>query len=383
MKINLKYLHIKGFFVASFHAYPLYEAQMARLLVVYDTSPNGALPTYADMFLSSCNSLGDSTVTQILSPLNFDLSSRFQIMWEKFYTLPSVGSITQSVTTGRLPLQKEVPPENPEDPPVILNHLTMDTTGTMNFQPRDTVFTDKLTLTTDAVNLSASTALVSATTNGTLVTGGTHTLSGTVDGTSLLPLSLVCEFGLSGPGTIGLPLQGFTNASALASGGTSEGSISGIRNTGFSGSIPITGDIPFKYDGTLQEVPVYTEELPSDTNTAVSRVEGFLDLQNVVTTSGEVTPVDPSHNVFNTGIITATNSDLFIDEKIQLKQLPSVYSKDWITNPLDPIDPDQRLPVDITAIKTGALYFISIGNCPYEKEPWVIRMNMRLLYDDC
>lgn len=134
-KVLLKYLHIKGLYTATYNFLPLFEPQMSRLLVVYDTSPNGVLPTFDEIFSSSCNSLGDDISTSYLAQLKFDATTRFCVLWEKFTVLPSMGSISSSHTTGRLDLKHELPPVDPPVdpplPPVIEDGLHSEMTGSL------------------------------------------------------------------------------------------------------------------------------------------------------------------------------------------------------------------------------------------------------------
>ena len=385
-KVLLKYLHIKGLYTATYNFLPLFEPQMSRLLLVYDTSPNGALPTFDEIFSSSCNSLGDDISTSYLAQLKFDATTRFCVLWEKFTVLPSMGSISSSKTTGRLDLKHELPPVDPPVdpplPPVFEDGLQSQMIGSLFYQDRQTTYTDTLKMESTELKFDTNLSPISATGSGTLSTAGSHSLSGGLTGTSILPVSLVCEFGISGPGTIGLPLQGLSNNSTLTSGGTATGSISGFRYLDFSGTAPSEGSLKSNFVGTTLESPLYTEDRPVDIMESDTLQKGLLQMRDIVTHTGPDDPLggEPSFTYLNTGIITATNNDLFLDEKIQLKQLPSVYSKDYVD---DPLLPGAKLPVDITCLATGALYLVSVGNVEQNKEPWCVRLNMRLIYDDC
>lgn len=381
-KVLLKYLHIKGLFIGTFNRWPLFEPQMSRLLLVYDKSPNGTIPTFEEMFSSSCNSLGDATSTSYLAHPNFDTTSRFSVLWERFTILPSMGSITTSITSGRLDLKHEEANPDPELPPIIVDDLTTMTEASLLFQPRNTAYTDTLKLQSTELKLDTDLSAISCQETGTLTTGGTHSLNGTATGTSLLTLPLTCVFGLSGPGTIGLPLEGLVNDTLINTAGSATGSISGIRHGDFSGTAPSTGSLKSDFVGSTLTTPVYTEEALSDKMSADSLHSGLLQMRDIVTHTGPEDPFvgEPSSSSLNTGIITATNNDLFLDEKIQLKQMSSVYSKDYVE---DPLLPGQKLPVDMTCLATGALYLVSISNIEQGKEPWCLRLNMRLFYDDC
>ena len=60
----------------------------ARLLVVYDKQPNGALPTYATVMQTRDNA-GAATNTAFSDP-NFDNKERFTILRDTTFVLPSV-----------------------------------------------------------------------------------------------------------------------------------------------------------------------------------------------------------------------------------------------------------------------------------------------------
>ena len=64
------------------------SATYARLLVVYDKQPNGALPTYATVMQTRDNA-GAASNTAFSDP-NFDNKERFTILRDTTFVLPSV-----------------------------------------------------------------------------------------------------------------------------------------------------------------------------------------------------------------------------------------------------------------------------------------------------
>lgn len=76
-KINLKSLEITGHLVPiASVAFPSW----ARIMVVYDKQPNGALPTIDDILLSQVTAATDSNVSTVLSMINLNNRERFEII---------------------------------------------------------------------------------------------------------------------------------------------------------------------------------------------------------------------------------------------------------------------------------------------------------------
>lgn len=83
-KVSLKALRIKGQIINLATAVQTY----ARVLIVYDKQPNGALPTYASV-MQTRDSAGAATNTAFSDP-NFDNKERFTILRDTTIVLPSV-----------------------------------------------------------------------------------------------------------------------------------------------------------------------------------------------------------------------------------------------------------------------------------------------------
>jgi hypothetical protein len=83
-KISMKALRMKGQVINLATAVQTY----ARLLVVYDKQPNGALPTYATV-MQTRDSTGAATNTAFSDP-NFDNKERFTILRDTTMVFPSV-----------------------------------------------------------------------------------------------------------------------------------------------------------------------------------------------------------------------------------------------------------------------------------------------------
>ena len=83
-KVSLKALRMKGQIINLATAVQTY----ARLLVVYDKQPNGALPTYATVMQTRDNA-GAASNTAFSDP-NFDNKERFTILRDTTFVLPSV-----------------------------------------------------------------------------------------------------------------------------------------------------------------------------------------------------------------------------------------------------------------------------------------------------
>ena len=83
-KVSLKALRMKGQIINLATAVQTH----ARLLVVYDKQPNGALPTYATVMQTRDNA-GAASNTAFSDP-NFDNKERFTILRDTTFVLPSV-----------------------------------------------------------------------------------------------------------------------------------------------------------------------------------------------------------------------------------------------------------------------------------------------------
>lgn len=90
-KISMKSLYIQGNFQTT--ATTTTQPQFARMIVVYDKQPNGALPAIADLLRDQANSATDSNVTSPQSGLNLNNRERFEIIRNLRWTLPAPGGV--------------------------------------------------------------------------------------------------------------------------------------------------------------------------------------------------------------------------------------------------------------------------------------------------
>lgn len=84
-KIAMKSLYINGKLQAE--SAPAYQSY-CRMIVVYDTQPNGALPTWANVVTSYDQALNTSST--VTDGVNLDFRDRFRIILDHRITLPEV-----------------------------------------------------------------------------------------------------------------------------------------------------------------------------------------------------------------------------------------------------------------------------------------------------
>jgi hypothetical protein len=388
-EVRLKYLEIRGIFENTLNLRTSLSAQYCRYAIVYDSSPNGTLPTFAEIFKSSVNSLAYSQVTNHLSLQNIDTMARFTILFEKSLTLPTMGSFGQSEQYGRIELTRDQLIGETEEIETIPD-WKMTTTGTMEFIPRQMNLADVVTVESTTIDIEADMSPVSAATDGILTTTGASAIAFPA-GSITWPLPIPTADSM-GPGSIGI----FgTTLITSAQGGTdtiTSRNTTGTRNTNFNGSASVTGQLNFKFAGEDPTIyaPYNLPEEHTEFNAAKdeiiteSFIKGFMDV-DLTSKQGIYAPIEgtnsyntvPSYAHCNTGIITSTTSDLFIDERIQLKNLPTIYQKDKILQP-----PFPDLPVDLSSIATGALYLVTVGNLQNNTEPWHLSATIRLTFED-
>jgi len=91
-KITMKSLYIQGNFFTTNTGLQTDIPQFARMIVVYDKQPNGALPAIADLLRDQVNSASDSNVTSPQSGLNLNNRERFEIIRNLRWVLPTQGT---------------------------------------------------------------------------------------------------------------------------------------------------------------------------------------------------------------------------------------------------------------------------------------------------
>jgi len=98
-KVSLKSVHLQGFFNWSNASMP--GGQFARLIIVYDKQPNGALPVFSDIFKDQDASTGaDHATTQPTSGVNLSNRDRFEIIADRRFFLPAQATIAGDVSTS-------------------------------------------------------------------------------------------------------------------------------------------------------------------------------------------------------------------------------------------------------------------------------------------
>lgn len=85
-KVNLKSLQIRGQLSARAPSGLTPEALIVRMMVVYDRQPNGAIPTFDQMF-SAASPAGDIASNTVMAPVNLTQTSRFRVLRDKMFTL--------------------------------------------------------------------------------------------------------------------------------------------------------------------------------------------------------------------------------------------------------------------------------------------------------
>lgn len=91
-KIYMKSVHIRGFILNNA---TIAATCCGRLMLVYDSQPDGAAPTIANILFDQAPSGAASTVH---SGINLAFRQRFTILKEKFITLPSVTNTAGQLT---------------------------------------------------------------------------------------------------------------------------------------------------------------------------------------------------------------------------------------------------------------------------------------------
>jgi len=95
-KVSLKSVFLQGYTSPTGSANAI-ELQFARIMIVYDKQPNGALPALADVLRDQANLATDSNVTLITSGLNLNNKDRFEIIADERLALPGPNA---AVTPG-------------------------------------------------------------------------------------------------------------------------------------------------------------------------------------------------------------------------------------------------------------------------------------------
>lgn len=85
-KISLKSIRIRGQFLQTGHN-DMQSGQYARLTLIYDKQPNGALPSISDVFQDQVNSASDSHATYPNSGVNLNNRDRFEVIADEQWYL--------------------------------------------------------------------------------------------------------------------------------------------------------------------------------------------------------------------------------------------------------------------------------------------------------
>lgn len=86
-KISMKSVHLQGYMVNTGNVQA--NGSFARIIIVYDKQPNGALPNYTDVFTDQINNTGgDIKISNPSSGINLNNRDRFEIIVDRRFFLP-------------------------------------------------------------------------------------------------------------------------------------------------------------------------------------------------------------------------------------------------------------------------------------------------------
>jgi len=86
-KVSMKSVHIQGAFTTTGNTSTV--PQFARLIVIYDKQPNGALPNYTDVITDQINNTGgDTKISGPRSGINLNNRDRFEMLIDRRWVLP-------------------------------------------------------------------------------------------------------------------------------------------------------------------------------------------------------------------------------------------------------------------------------------------------------
>jgi len=92
-KVSMKSVYVQGFITASGNNATVSD-QFARIMIVYDKQPNGALPSISDVLQDQTNGAGDQHQTTPFSGLNLNNRDRFEVIADERLYLPGYTATT-------------------------------------------------------------------------------------------------------------------------------------------------------------------------------------------------------------------------------------------------------------------------------------------------
>lgn len=103
-KVTMKSIYIQGCLIGV-NTPALPAVQFARIALVYDKQPNGALPAFGDIFRDQINQTGgDISLTPPTAGVNLNNRDRFEIILDKRFSLPAGDFV---ITTAGEPMHVE------------------------------------------------------------------------------------------------------------------------------------------------------------------------------------------------------------------------------------------------------------------------------------
>lgn len=103
-KIALKSVHINGNLSVANANNEILNPQYCRMILIYDKSPNGALPNIGDIIQDQPQGALDTHYTDWLSGLNLNNKDRFEFIRDAKWTLPcgntSIGAVSPGIITA-------------------------------------------------------------------------------------------------------------------------------------------------------------------------------------------------------------------------------------------------------------------------------------------